>query len=276
MEGGPQTWHYGLVARWWAEFNLDGPEIEYFRRFVEENGEPALDVACGAGRLLVPYLRAGLDVDACDISADMVAHCRERMEAEGLQTNLYVQPMHELDLPRRYKTILVCGGFGIGSTRAEDIQALDRFNDHLEPGGTLVFDKDAPYADRARWRYWLRDEHRSLPEPWPTRGDRRRAEDGAEYELRVRLAALDPLDQRLTYELQASMWRGGRLVGEEEHRLTERLYFRDELVMMLEQAGFAEIRVFGGYSDRPARADDDILVFSARKGTGGPSSGPAP
>ena len=20
-----QTWHYGLVARWWAEFNLDGP-----------------------------------------------------------------------------------------------------------------------------------------------------------------------------------------------------------------------------------------------------------
>ena len=22
-----QTWHYGLVARWWAEFNLDGPEI---------------------------------------------------------------------------------------------------------------------------------------------------------------------------------------------------------------------------------------------------------
>ena len=23
-----QTWHYGLVSRWWAEFNLDGPEIE--------------------------------------------------------------------------------------------------------------------------------------------------------------------------------------------------------------------------------------------------------
>ena len=27
----PQTWHYGVVARWWAEFNTDGPEIDYFR-----------------------------------------------------------------------------------------------------------------------------------------------------------------------------------------------------------------------------------------------------
>ena len=29
----PQTWHYGLVAEWWAEFNHDGPEIDYFRRY---------------------------------------------------------------------------------------------------------------------------------------------------------------------------------------------------------------------------------------------------
>ena len=52
---------------------MDGPEIEYFRRFVEA-GQPALDVACGTGRSLVPYLRAGLDVDGCDISPDMLAH----------------------------------------------------------------------------------------------------------------------------------------------------------------------------------------------------------
>jgi hypothetical protein len=29
-----QTWHHGLVAEWWAEFEREGPEIEYFRRFV--------------------------------------------------------------------------------------------------------------------------------------------------------------------------------------------------------------------------------------------------
>ena len=64
------TWHYGVTARWWAEFNTDGPEIDYFRRYAEA-GQPALDLACGTGRLLIPYLRDGLDVDGCDVSADM-------------------------------------------------------------------------------------------------------------------------------------------------------------------------------------------------------------
>src|SRR3954470_10434896 len=71
-----QTWHHGLVARWWSEFSEDGPEIAYFRKFVER-GQPALDVACGTGRLLIPFLADGLDVDGCDVSADMIALCRE-------------------------------------------------------------------------------------------------------------------------------------------------------------------------------------------------------
>ena len=58
-----QTWHYGVVARWWAEFNTAGPEIAYFRQFIEGDGQPALDAACGTGRLLLPYIRDGFDVD---------------------------------------------------------------------------------------------------------------------------------------------------------------------------------------------------------------------
>ena len=78
----PQTWHYGLVARWWAEFSEDGPEIAYFQKFVER-GQPALDVACGTGRLLVPFLRAGLDVDGCDVSADMIESAAKKRSAKG-------------------------------------------------------------------------------------------------------------------------------------------------------------------------------------------------
>ena len=79
----------------------------------------------------------------------MIAACREKAEAEGLTPNLYVQAMHELDLPRRYRTIVVCGSFGLGSDRERDRQALERFRDHLEPGGTLLLDIEVPYADRA-------------------------------------------------------------------------------------------------------------------------------
>lgn len=94
----PQTWHHGLVARWWAEFNEDGPEIAYFRNFVER-GQPALDVACGTGRLLIPYVTDGLDVDGCDVSAEMIALCRTKAERQGLSPTLFVQAMQDLEPP---------------------------------------------------------------------------------------------------------------------------------------------------------------------------------
>ena len=154
----PTTWHYGLIARYWAEFNDDfrPHEIPYFQTFIERDGQPALDVACGTGRLLLPYLRAGLDVDGCDVSEDMIALCRAKAERVGLTPSLYVQAMHALDLPRRYRTIYVCGAFGLGSTREQDAQALRRFHELLEPKGTLLLDAEVPYADAMHWKYWLR------------------------------------------------------------------------------------------------------------------------
>ena len=38
MSSEPETWHYGLVASWWANFNdsFRSHEIDYFREWVEE------------------------------------------------------------------------------------------------------------------------------------------------------------------------------------------------------------------------------------------------
>src|SRR2546428_10669837 len=197
MESGAQTWHYGLIAKWWSEFNDDfrPHEIPYFQRYIERDGQPALDVACGTGRLLLPYLRAGLDVDGCDVSADMVALCREKAEREGLSPTLWAQPMHELDPPRTYRTIYVCSAFGLASKREQDLEALRRFREHLEPGGTLLVDIEVPYADTPQWPYWLKEERAQLPKPPREPRERKRASDGSEYALSARHLELDPLEQ---------------------------------------------------------------------------------
>jgi SAM-dependent methyltransferase len=263
----PQTWHYGLIAKWWSEFNDDfrPHEVPYFRRYIERDGQPALDVACGTGRLLLPYLRAGLDVDGCDVSADMIELCRERAANEGLSPTLFVQAMHELDPPRTYRTIFVCGGFGLGSTREGDLEALRRFHEHLEPGGTLLLDVEVPYADAKQWRYWLRDERAALPEAPKPPGERRRASDGSELALRSRIVELDPLAQRVTLAMHAEQWCEGALASEEDHLLNISLYFRNELLLMLERAGFTNVVVQGDHNDREATNEDDFLVFVARK-----------
>jgi SAM-dependent methyltransferase len=257
-----QTWHYGVTARWWAEFNTSGPEIDYFRRHVEA-GQPALDLGCGTGRLLLPYLRAGLDVDGSDVSGDMLALCREAAEREGLAPRLYEQPKHALELPRRYRTIFMCGALGVGSTRAEDLEAFRRVYEHLEPGGVFVLDNEVPYAEGNGWDLWQADGRATLPRPRRPPGERRAGSDGTEYELRSRALELDPLEQRLTLEMQACMWRDGELVAEDEHELTLTFYFKDEIVLMLEGSGFVDVTVKAALTDAEPTAADDFLVFTA-------------
>ncbi|OLT21240.1 hypothetical protein BJF81_15555 [Ornithinimicrobium sp. CNJ-824] len=262
----PQSWHHGLVARWWSLFRRTGPEIDYFRRFVEA-GQPALDVACGAGRLLVPYVEAGLDVDGCDASPDMVALCAEAAAQVGAAPHLVAQPMHELDLPRRYRTAYVCGGLGLGSTRAQDEQALRRLHDHLEPGGRLVLDNEVPWSDPGGWSRWPPGGRDGLPEPDPDQPptERQVGPDGDEYALVARMLSLDPIAQQEAWEIHAYRWHDGELVEEERHRLTTNLYFTHEVVMLLERAGFVDVQVTGEYNDLPPTADDTFLVYTATR-----------
>ena len=263
--GAAQTWHYGVVAHWWAEFNIDGPEIDYFRPFVE-SGQPALDVACGTGRLLIPYLQAGLDVDGSDISPDMLALCHERAEREGLAPpSLYAYAMHELDIPRRYRTIVLCGGFGLGGHREHDTEGLRRLYEHLEPGGLLLLDNEVPYASSPWWKYWLKEGRSELPRPWREKGERRVGSDGVEYELRSRVVDFDALSQRITLEMHASMQSDGKLVAEDEQVLVMTLYFTHEVKLLLEQAGFVDVELRAGYTDAAPTSDDDFVVFIAKK-----------
>jgi SAM-dependent methyltransferase len=264
--GEPRTWHYGLLARWWAKFNQPEPdELAFYRRFVERDGQPAHDLGCGTGRLLLPLLRAGFDVDGSDLSADMLAHCRELAAVDGLEPRLYQFAVHALALPRVYRTIFMCGVFGIGGRRDQDAEGLRRCYRHLAPGGTLVVSHELPYANPAHWSSWLPEERAKLPQAFPETGMRRRAADGDELELRYRQVGLDPLDQRLTIQMRALLWRAGQLVAEEEHTLQESLYFRNEVLLLLAQSGFADVAVYGGYTGAAPTADDTTLVYVARK-----------
>ena len=125
-----------------------------------------------------------------------------------------------------------------------------------------------PYTSPTAWRRWLKDERRRLPEPWPPPGERRLASDGCEYALRSRALAFDPLDQSTTLAIRAEQWREGEQLAEEEHQLTIRFYFRNELLLLLERAGFLDVVVRADYTDEEPTGDSDFLVFIAKKPRG--------
>jgi SAM-dependent methyltransferase len=262
----PHTWHYGLVARWWAEFNEPDPdELAFYQRFIERAGKPALDLACGTGRLLLPLLAAGLDVDGCDGSADMLAYARERTRQDGFAPRLFQQSMHQLDLPRTYGAIFICDSFGIGTSHQDDAETLKRCYRHLAPGGMLAFSHDLPYCDAENWPYWLPGSRDALPEPWRPIEERKTAKNGDEIGLTSRLVELDPLRQFVVSEIRAELWQEGQLIREEVGAIRINLSFACEILQMLAAAGFVDAEVRAGYSERPATADDLFVVFTARK-----------
>lgn len=262
----PQTWHYGLVAQWWAEFSEAQPtELAFYQRCIERFGQPALDLGCGTGRLLVPLLLAGLDVDGADLSPDMLAYCRAKTVQASLKPALYAQAMHALELPRRYRTIFICDSLGIGGQRAHDAEALRRCYQALEPGGALVFSHYLPYVATPWWPYWLPEQRLHLPMPWEEPAEPRLSADGSALQLQGRLFDLDPLEQRSTQQIRARRWRDGQVVAEEEYLLQSSQYFLHEMELLLAQAGFVDVTVSAGYTDEVVTAAHTFVVFTARK-----------
>jgi SAM-dependent methyltransferase len=239
------------------------PDIAYFQQIVERHSGPALDVGCGTGRLLRAYLKAGLDVEGCDISPDLLSICRRRAESEGLSPTLYQQPMGELDLPRTYDTIFLCGVFGLGGTRADDLKALRRFFHYLNDGGTLAVGLEPGWTDPEVWRLCA-ERDAQLPTPWGEKGWQP-TPDGDKLWGQLRILSVDPLEQSSIIEIRNELEHDGKTVASELHVLVMRWYGMHEMIGMLEANGFRDITVEGDCLPVTVTADHETQVYIARK-----------
>ena len=61
--------------------------------FVEQTGQPALELRCGDDGPFLELVRLGFDVDGIDSSQDMLDRCHARAAAENLQITTYCQLM---------------------------------------------------------------------------------------------------------------------------------------------------------------------------------------
>ena len=265
MADSPLVWHYGLMAERWSEFINEAREVPWLLEKIHQYGQPVLDLACGAGRVLLPLLNEDLDIDGCDISEDMLKHCRRKAEQAGFNPGLHRQSMHELDIPRKYKLIYICDSFDLSGSRENDLETLKRCHTQLEDGGALIVNIQAEYSDPEWWGLWLSENRKALPEPWSEKGEAKIAPDGSEHFAQFRLVELDPYEQTYLREVRLEKWVDGKLAFEEEYQLRGNIYLKNELLLMLKVAGFNQISIYGDYTDQPASADSEEIIFVAVK-----------
>ena len=137
--------HYeyrGFLASAWDLLRgdtSDWSDRPFYRNIILQSGQPALDIGCGTGRLLLDYLAEGIDIDGVDNSPEMLAICREKAQKCGLHPTLFHQSMEALAVPRKYRTIIgPSSSFQLVTDPNAATKAMSSFFHHLEPGGILV------------------------------------------------------------------------------------------------------------------------------------------
>jgi SAM-dependent methyltransferase len=262
-----QDYEYrGLVARAWDLLRGDTsawPDRAFYRALIEQGRGPALDVGCGTGRLLLDYLADGLDIDGVDNSPEMLAICRTKARALGLDVEgrLFEQQMDALALPRRYATILVpSSSFQLVTDPEAAATTLERLRDHLEPGGILVMSIMSKIWPGRRTPAHLEWSH------WHNIGEKPRPEDGLVVRRWIRIR--HDLDAQLQdEENRYELVKDGIVVEAEHHARSPavRWYRQDQIVEACRLAGFATVSLTGPFTFEPAVAEDTTFCVVATR-----------
>src|ERR1700752_1300973 len=138
----PSYEYHGMLAEFWDLFRGDTSTWEdrsFYLDVVKKYGQPVLDVGCGTGRILLDFMQQGIDIDGVDNSPDMLALLKQKAEKLNLNPTVFQQEMDKLSLPRKYQAILVpSSSFQLLLDEKLPPIAMDRFYEHLLPGGVLA------------------------------------------------------------------------------------------------------------------------------------------
>jgi SAM-dependent methyltransferase len=199
-----------------------------------------LDVCCGTGTMCELLTDEGFELSGFDISPGMIQRAREKAKRKGLDIRYEVFDAAEADMEETFDAAFSFFDSLNNITDPARLQmAFSRAYDHLNPGGSFIFDLNMAYAFEQK----MFDQSNLRPNA----------------KLRYKwVGDWNPKTRIITVDMQ--FWRG----GEEFHEThVQRAYTEDEIRSMLAQAGFEEVRAFNSYTLNPPRYTSDRLHFAA-------------
>ncbi len=228
--------------------------IDFYVELARKARGPVLEVACGTGRILLPSLQSGADVDGLDLFEPMLACLRKKAAALQLTPGLYQADMSDFRLPRRYALIMITfNAFIHNLTQEAQVRCLDLCRQHLAPGGVLVFDTYFPglgIVGAAENTRVLEGETRD-----PRTGRPLRMYDTRTFN-RVEQTQLSLFEVEM-------VGRDGTITTIHRSRFSTRYTYKAEMALLLRVAGFRRWEILGGFDGRPlTRETDGMIVFA--------------
>lgn len=237
-------------------YGLDDTDAAFYLDLAKQAGGPILELACGTGRYLIPWAKAGHRVTGVDYARAMLSHAADKARAAGVSIDLHQADMRDFHLTERFALIVIAGNSLVHLQSARDLERfLTRVRDHLAPDGRLVIDVFVPDA-----RLLARDPDMRYPFSVyddPDDGVRTTVTHSARYDPATQINHITIYTRREGEQCES--------IG----TLALRMWFPAELEALLPYNGFAIVERFGGHNRSPfdARSGKQILICRTSRNT---------
>jgi SAM-dependent methyltransferase len=228
--------------------------LDFYVSLARKANGPVLDVACGTGRILLPCLQSGVDIEGLDLFEPMLRTLRASAAALGLTPLVHQADMSDFSLPRRFQLVMIpFNAFIHNMTQQAQIRCLQLCCEHLLPGGLLAFDTFFPSLEIIGVPENTRVLEGELPHP--TTGLPMRMYDTRRFD---RVAQTQHSLNEL--ELLAA---DGSVATVHRSEVSSRYIFKQEMELLLRVAGFSRWEICGDFDRRPLERENDAMIMMA-------------
>jgi SAM-dependent methyltransferase len=235
-------------------------DAEFYLNAARQQGEPVLELGCGAGRVLLPTARAGIRVTGFDLSKPMLEKLRAKLAAETAEIRARVELIHgdmtKLDLGRKFRLITMpFRPFQHLLTVEEQIACLEGVNRHFAPGGRLVFDF---FQVDPRGMFDPAFQKEGAPKSFDM-------PDGRHVDRTERIAAFHRAMQINDIELIHHVTHPGGRKEKLVYAFPMRYFFRYEVEHLLARCGLRVVNEYGDYDASPLTDTSPDMIFVAEQ-----------
>ncbi|MFW5798411.1 MAG: class I SAM-dependent methyltransferase [Planctomycetota bacterium] len=222
-------------------------DVPFYVDEAVRSGGPVLELGCGAGRVLLPIAREGVDVVGVDVTPTMLDVLRRKLRAEPPRVRDRVELVHhdmaEVRLGRRFP--LVTMPFRVMQhmvTVERQLHALATVAEHLAEGGRFAFDVFNPDP-----RMLVLEEAETEKEDFPWT----ELDDGSRIRRTSRVLKIDHARQVADSQVNYFHQSPDGTVEEHVQRFPHRYFFRWEIEHLLARAGFEIEHLYSDFQRHP-------------------------
>jgi len=238
---------------WYDEIHshkiAENDDYEFYKSLVEENGEPALEIAVGTGRLYLDYLDEGLDVHGVDISQGMIDRLHEKSSPRNLNPTVFHGDASEIDLPTDYSTIyLPFTAITHFRTLEHQRKLFKNVYNHLDEDGVFGLDLFVTDFERVANKYGKVDVKEF-------------EKDGVTYRFETWESLANKLEQEIVLHNRIINVDDKTIEWETSFELS--LLPKQQIELLLELTGFSDWEFFDAFTRQPANADTERMTCVA-------------